>query len=119
MGSVALSHPLPEAIVELVAQRFRVLGEPFRIRLLERLRDGEASFAELVDVVGTTQQNVSKHLNVLLQAEMVSRRKEGTSSFYAIADESVFRLCEEVCGSLERRMEAMGDLLAGARASGS
>lgn len=116
---MSLAHPLPEPIVELVAQRFRVLGEPYRIRLLEHLREGEASFAELVEVIGTTQQNVSKHLNVLLQAGMVSRRKDGTSSFYSIADESIFRLCEEVCDGLERRMEAMGDMFAATRSPGS
>lgn len=110
-----LSHPLPEPLIELVAQRFRVLGEPFRIRLLERLREGEASVGELTDEVGTTTQNVSKHLNVLFQAGMVSRRKEGTASLYSIADESVFRLCEDVCDTLERRVEAMGDLFAATR----
>jgi DNA-binding transcriptional ArsR family regulator len=114
-----LAHPLPEAIVELVAERFRVLGEPFRIRLLECLQNGEASVGELTDVVGTSPQNVSKHLNVLFHAGLVARRKEGTASRYSIADESVFRLCEDVCGSLERRAEAMGDLFASTRPPGT
>ncbi len=112
---MALAHPLPDQVIELVARRFRVLGEPIRIRLLERLRDGEASVGELSEAIGTTQQNVSKHLGVLLQAGIVSRRKEGTASYYGIADESVFQLCEDVCNSIERQFGELGGLLAASR----
>ena len=66
-----------------------------RIRLLDRLRDGEASVQELTDALGTTQQNVSKHLAVLHAAGIVSRRRDGNRALYAIADESVFELCDE------------------------
>jgi DNA-binding transcriptional ArsR family regulator len=113
---MTLAHPLPEPIVELVARHFRVLGEPLRIRLLERLRDGEATVGELVEFAGTTQQNVSKHLGVLLQAGIVARRKVGTASYYSIVDETVFQLCDDVCGTLERRLEQLGGLLADSRA---
>src|SRR5690349_24351808 len=85
-------HPLPEELVELIAQRFRVLGEPMRIKLLDRLRDGDATVHELRETLGASQQNVSKHLGVLLGAGMVSRTKQGTSARYAIADEGVFTL---------------------------
>jgi DNA-binding transcriptional ArsR family regulator len=112
---MALAHPLPEPVVELIARRFRLLGEPLRIRLLERLREGEATVGELVESSGTSQQNVSKHLGVLLQGGVVTRRKQGTSVYYAIADDTVFRLCEDVCGSLERQLGALGDLLAESR----
>jgi DNA-binding transcriptional ArsR family regulator len=96
-------HPLPPELTELIAQRFRVLGEPARITLLDRLRDGEASVRGLERATGLSQQNVSKHLGVLLQAGMVSRRREGNFSIYAIADRSVFELCELVCGELRRQ----------------
>jgi DNA-binding transcriptional ArsR family regulator len=112
---MALSHPLPDAVVELVARRFRVLGEPVRIRLLERLREGEATVGELALVTGTTQQNVSKHLGVLLQNGIVARRKAGTAVYFSIADEAVFALCEQVCDSIERQLAELGDLLAGSR----
>ena len=72
-------HPLPDPLVDLIAQRFRVLGEPMRIKLLDRLRDGEATVSELQEALGASQQNVSKHLGVLLQAGMVARTKQGTS----------------------------------------
>ena len=109
-----LPHPLPEPIVELVAQRFRVIGEPMRIRILDRLRDGEGTVAELTEHLATSQQNVSKHLGVLHQAGILSRRKDGTSTLYAIADESVLALCEQVCGGLQRQFSDLAELVGGA-----
>jgi DNA-binding transcriptional ArsR family regulator len=85
-----------------------VLGEPTRIRLLDRLRDGEVTVLELTTLIGTTQQNVSKHLGVLQRAGIVARRKQGLFSHYRIVDEGVFALCETVCGSLQRQVEAFG-----------
>ena len=108
---MSLPHPLPEPIVELVARRFRVIGEPMRIRILDRLRDGEASVLDLADVLETSQQNVSKHLGVLHDAGIVSRRKDGTHAYYAIADESVLDLCEQVCGGLQRQFSDLARLV--------
>jgi DNA-binding transcriptional ArsR family regulator len=110
-----LSHPLPDEVVELVARRFRALGEPIRIRLLERLREGEASLSELVALSDTTPQNVSKHLGVLLQNGIVARRKQGTASYYRIIDDVVFSLCEQVCGSIDRELALLGELVSASR----
>ena len=73
----AVPRPLPEPLIDLVAQRFRVLGEPMRIKILDRLRDGEATVGELRDALEASQQNVSKHLGILHAAGMVSRTKHG------------------------------------------
>ena len=107
-----VTHPLPEPVVDLVARRFRALGEPLRIRLLEHLIDGEASVQELVTATGAGQQNVSKHLGVLLNAGIVGRRKQGTFVYYRIVDEVVFDLCAQVCASLERQHAELGALFA-------
>ena len=107
----ALPHPLPDLLVEQIAQRFRVIGEPTRIRLLDRLREGEASVQTLTDALGTTQQNASKHLSVLYTNGIVSRRREGNRVLYAIADDSVLELCEKVCGGLRRQLAVLDDLL--------
>jgi len=82
-----------------------------RIKLLDHLRDGDATVGELQDATGASQQNVSKHLGVLLQHGMVSRTKRGNSSSYAIADEAVFEMCEQVCGGLRRQLQALGEAL--------
>ena len=106
---MTVSHPLTDDLVELIADRFRALSEPTRIKLLDRLREGEASVLELTELIGTTQQNVSKHLRVLQQSGIVARRKQGNYAYYRILDESVYALCEAVCGSLQRRVESLGE----------
>ena len=110
----SVPRPLPDDLVELIARRFRVLSEPMRIKLLDRLREGGATVAELQEATGASQQNVSKHLGVLLQSGLVARRKEGNFARYEIADDSVFELCEQVCGGLRRQLEEIEALLDGA-----
>ena len=106
-------HPLPDPLVDLIAHRFRVLGEPMRIRLLDRLREGPATVHELQEATGASQQNVSKHLGILTRAGLVTREKDGNFVRYAIADQGVFRMCEEVCGGLRRQLEELDLLLQG------
>jgi DNA-binding transcriptional ArsR family regulator len=111
--ATTVPHPLPPGLVELIAERFRILGEPTRIKLLDALREGEASVQELQKAIGASQQNVSKHLGVLLAAGIVARRKEGNFAVYSVADEAVFSLCEEVCGGLHRQISELDALLKG------
>ncbi|MGZ6643143.1 MAG: ArsR/SmtB family transcription factor [Solirubrobacteraceae bacterium] len=113
---VAIPHPLPEALVELIARRFRVIGEPMRIRLLDALRDGPMTINELAEALGASQQNVSKHVGVLAQAGIVGREKDGNRVRCFIADESVFELCEQVCGGLRQRVFELDALLGGGAA---
>jgi DNA-binding transcriptional ArsR family regulator len=90
-----------------------VLGDPNRVRLLDRLRAGEATVQELTEALDTSQQNVSKHLGVLAQAGIVDRRKDGNLARYRIVDDSVFELCEQVCGSLQRQLDALTAVVSG------
>jgi DNA-binding transcriptional ArsR family regulator len=106
-------HPLPEDLAELIARRFRVLADPLRVRTLDLLRDGELSVNAIAEQLGAGQQNVSKHLNVLADAGMVHRRKGGNHVYYGIADEGVFALCEQVCGSLQAQLSSLAALIGG------
>jgi DNA-binding transcriptional ArsR family regulator len=109
-----LPHPLSAPLIERIAERFRVLGEPMRIALLEALREGEATVTDLQEATGASQQNVSKHLGVLLRAGIVDRRRKGNFAVYSIADPAVFSLCEQVCGGLRRELDELDSLLEGA-----
>jgi ArsR family transcriptional regulator len=95
---------LPLGALELVAARFRMLAEPMRLRLLNELRDGEKTVTTLVEATGAGQANVSKHLSLLADAGMVGRRKEGLNVYYFIVDESLFELCDLVCGRLQKEL---------------
>ncbi len=76
-----------------------------RLRILNLLGDGEKCVQELVDATQTSQANVSKHLKVMLQAGILSRRTEGTSAYYCVEDPLIFELCNLVCNRLAARIE--------------
>jgi DNA-binding transcriptional ArsR family regulator len=103
MISAMARKPLSPEAIELVAGRFRLLGEPLRIRILQALLDHERTVGDLVEAVGSTQPNVSKHLKLLQDAGIVGRRQEGNNVFCYIADKTVFELCNAVCDSLEAK----------------
>ena len=98
---------LPDPLVDLIADRFRVLADPMRIKLLDQLRHGSKTVSELTEATGSSQQNVSKHLRVLHAARMVTREREGNYSRYVCSDPGVYELCEQVCGGLRRQIEAL------------
>lgn len=106
-----LPHPIPVELAEVIAQRLRVIGDPTRIRVLDALRQEELSVGQLAELLETSQQNASKHLGVLLQAGIVSRRKVGTAALYAIADDSVYALCEQICGALQSQLAELSTLI--------
>ena len=93
----------------MVAHRFAVLAEPMRLRLLQALFAGEKSVGGLVEATGGTQANVSRHLQTMIRAHVLSRRKEGLQVFYAIADPTIFKLCALVCGGLEKQLAKQAD----------
>jgi ArsR family transcriptional regulator len=113
---MAVPHPLPADLAELIARRFHVLSDPLRVRILDLLRDGELSVGAIAGQLEAGQQNVSKHLNVLTDAGILRRRKDGTRVFYGIADNGVFELCEQVCGSLQAQLSTLAALVGGASA---
>jgi DNA-binding transcriptional ArsR family regulator len=98
--------------LQMVANRFKILSEPLRLQILQILQDGEKSVTELTDLIETSQPNVSKHLKILQTSGMVKRRQEGNTAFYAIADESIFTLCEVVCNSLETQLKSQAEIFA-------
>lgn len=109
---MARSFPLNNSALEIVARRFAVLAEPMRLRLIQTLFAGEKNVSDLVESTGGTQANVSRHLQTLMTAHILSRRKEGVQVFYRISDPSIPKLCEMVCGSLGKTLSRqIGDLV--------
>lgn len=91
-------------MLDLVATRFKILSEPMRLRILHALQQQEMNVQQIVDATGAHQANVSKHLNLMLDAGILRRRKEGLNSIYGIADESIFKLCDMVCNGIEKNL---------------
>lgn len=108
---MALPHPLSDDAAELIAARFRLLSEPTRVKLLDRLHDGEASVHELAALLDTTPQNVSRHLGLLAGAGVVGRRKRGTFAYYRVVDDGIWELCDVVCSGVEQRLDDLRAVL--------
>ena len=97
---------LTPQVLGLIAHRFKALAEPARLQLLNCLREREMTVTDLVDVTGLGQANVSKHLQLLHHYGFVARRKEGLFVWYALADKSVFQLCDIMCARIEAESKA-------------
>jgi DNA-binding transcriptional ArsR family regulator len=95
----------PETL-RAIAQRFKVLAEPARLAVLSALRDGPQNVSELIDATGLNQANLSKHLQLLHAGGFVTRQRDGLFVIYALADASVFTLCDVMCSQLERQATA-------------
>jgi DNA-binding transcriptional ArsR family regulator len=97
-------------LMERVAARFKALGEPARLRILQSLRTGEKTVSDLMRATELSQANTSRHLQLLHGLGFVERRKEGLFVLYRLADESVLHLCDVMCGRLEQRLDADREL---------
>ncbi len=102
---------LSELALDHVAQYFSALSEPSRLRILNYLREGERNVGELAEACECSQANVSRHLSTLAKHGMVVREGRGTAVYYRIADESIYALCDLVCGNVAKRLEAQASLL--------
>lgn len=103
---------LSPEVLELIAERFRVLAEPTRLVILNVLLEGERTVSELVEETGLNQANVSKHLGILRSSDFVERRKEGLYAYYSVIDPSVSELCDIMCTRLEAHAEEQSAILA-------
>ncbi len=101
------------AVLDIVAARFKALGEPARLRILSALRDGEATVSDIIEETGLGQANVSKHLQMLHVLGFVTRRRDGLHIHYELADREVFRLCEIMCGRVEAETTVRKRVLSG------
>jgi DNA-binding transcriptional ArsR family regulator len=101
----AVMDGLPQKALNEVAAYFQALSEPTRLQILNLLRQGERNVGELAQLCGYTSANISRHLSMLTKQGLVAREGRGTSVYYRIADESVYALCDLVCGSIARQIE--------------
>jgi DNA-binding transcriptional ArsR family regulator len=111
-ATAARAKPAPSReLLAVVARRFRVLADPARLAILHELQAGEHTVTELVEATGLVQGTLSKHLQVLHDAGFVRRRRDGQFVHYALADERVLVLCEQMCGRIEDETDAARQLL--------
>ncbi len=100
---------LSDSALDLVAMRFRSLGEPMRLKILRLLEGGEMTVGQLVEQLNSSQANISKHLKVLVSAGILARRAEGTAAYYSITDPVILKVCDTVCGGLAERLKVQAE----------
>ena len=96
---------LPDDGLKQVAAYFQALSEPTRLKILNLLRSGERKVGDIAEATGYTAANVSRHLTLLTKHGLVAREGRGTSVYYRITDDSVYALCDLVCGNIARQFE--------------
>lgn len=104
---------LDDRAMQHVADYFRALSEPLRLKILNALREREHNVSELTELCQCSQANVSKHLSLLAQAGIVERENRGTSVFYQIADWRIYDMCDLVCGQVAEHFADQAALHAG------
>jgi DNA-binding transcriptional ArsR family regulator len=95
-----MSTPIPDELLDLMSEKFRMLSDSTRLAILRVLMAGEKNVTQVVEETGRGQANVSKHLKMLAEAGLVARRKEGLQVFYRLDDPLVERLCRLVCETI-------------------
>ena len=105
-----MASPLPPLLLDVAADRFRLLGDPVRLQMLNVLLEhGEATVQDLADAIGQSHQNTSKHLRKLAEGGLVGVRRDGLYAYYRVVDPSVSGLCLVMCGALQGRIPAEED----------
>ena len=95
-----------DELLTRIAEVLKAMADPTRLKILHSIHDDERCVSDILEVVGGSQANVSKHLSVLKRAGLVDCRRSGLNVFYRIIDEGVFTICRNVCDSLELRIES-------------
>jgi DNA-binding transcriptional ArsR family regulator len=110
-AAMTLRRPLTDRGADLIAERLRLLAQPVRVKLVDRLAARTTSVQELVDTLETTQQNISQHLGILQRAGVVARHKEGIRVRYELVDPHVLQLLECAEASLARQLDELSELI--------
>ena len=94
-----------DQVLNRISEVLKAMADPTRLKILHSLHDNERCVTDILEVVGGSQANISKHLSVLKRSGLVDCRRNGLNVYYRIIDEGVFAICKSVCTSLELRLD--------------
>jgi DNA-binding transcriptional ArsR family regulator len=104
-----------DPVFDAVASYFSVLSEPTRLRIMHAICETEKTVSQIVEEIGATQTNASRHLSLMFRAGVLARRKEGSQVYYRVADPSMVEICRTVCnriaGSMDEKKPLRRELL--------
>ena len=99
-----------DLVFAVVARYFGLLSEPTRLKILHTICHDERSVSAIVAATGATQTNVSRHLALMHQAGVVSRRRDGNTVYYRVADPEFVEICRSVCVQIASRIDGQKPL---------
>jgi DNA-binding transcriptional ArsR family regulator len=111
MATPLAHQELSDEALKLIAARFKALSEPNRLKLIIALEDGARSVSGLMKATGLKQANVSRHLQTLVDAGILARRRNGLAVLHSIADPGIFSMCRQVCGGIQKRLQRQAKAL--------
>jgi DNA-binding transcriptional ArsR family regulator len=100
---------LSDEALATIALLFRSLGEVVRLKILRLLEVKEMTVGEIANSINTSQANVSKHLKLLINAGVLTRRAQGTAAYYSIADPMILRICDTICDGMAKRVKLQAE----------
>lgn len=100
---------LTDEALATVAALFRSLGEVTRLKLLRLMEGNEMTVGQLAETINTSQANVSKHLKVLINAGVLTRRAQGTAAYYTIGDPMILQICDIICDGMVERAKVQAE----------
>ena len=97
---------------EWQARMARALAHPTRIAILEILRREEVCVCEMGPALEASQANISQHLAILRDSNLVTTRREGTRMMYRVTDERIFRVLDLMGSIAHNQLDAARQALA-------
>jgi DNA-binding transcriptional ArsR family regulator len=94
-----------DPVFQAVASYFSVLSEPTRLRIMHSICETEKTVSQIVEDIGATQTNASRHLSLMFRSGVLARRKDGNLVYYRVADVAMVEICRTVCNQIAGSMD--------------
>jgi ArsR family transcriptional regulator len=104
-----------DRVFESAAELFSILATPVRLKIISAVCQQEKNVTELLELIDTTQPNMSQHLGTLYRSGILAKRREGTQIFYRLQSERVATLCRAVCTQMAIELDAVDEIETGDR----
>ena len=98
-------------LVEYRVEILKALAQPTRLKIIDFLRDGERCVCEIFPAIGEEQSNTSRHLNMMLSAGVLSRRKDGLKIYYDIKHPGILEVIDIVTSIVKHDISGRHSLL--------
>ena len=104
-----------DRVFESAAELFSILATPVRLKIISAVCQQEKNVTELLELIDTTQPNMSQHLGTLYRSGILAKRREGTQIYYRLQSERVATLCRAVCTQVAIELDAVDEIESGDR----